>query len=193
MPSSKTKIREIRTIHSRAPKEIKPNINDIIRLREEKRIRNFKTAEHVINRLAASTSNKQRIARAQTEDENAVAKYGNLAPMTGRLSNKKKGTEKTHSLTMILFRNKEMGEKTEKTPTENVSPVAQEIEDNKPVSKLLKKQKGVADLAQLFIGTFDVRLDAFDYNYLQSVEEMLLRRGEGPRGGHKRGTLKENT
>ena len=94
MPRFNTKIRELRAIASRAPKENKPKINDIIKLREEKRIRNFKTAENVINRLAVSTSNKQRIARAQTERENAIAKCGNLAPMSGRLAIEKKGQRK---------------------------------------------------------------------------------------------------
>ncbi len=113
-------------------------------MREEKRIRNFKTAENVINILAFSTSSKQRSARAQTEYENAIAKYGSLAPMTGILERDKwekqrTRAEKTHALTMILFRKTEPGQTT-KPPNENASPVAQEIEDNNPVSKLLKNR-----------------------------------------------------
>ena len=49
-----------------------------------------------------------------------------------------------------------------------------------------------ADLVQFYVGTFDVRLDNLDYLYLQSVEDLLLRRGEGKRGGDKQGTTKIN-
>jgi hypothetical protein len=94
---------------------------------------------------------------------------------------------------MSLFRKKQEEGKPQKPPTEKVSPIAEGIEDAQPVSKLLKKQKGLGDLCQFYYGTFDLRLDAIDYNCLQSVEEMLSRRDEGPRGGHKRGTQKKNT
>jgi hypothetical protein len=71
---------------SRAPKENRTMINDIVKLYEEKRIGNFETAENAINRLAFATSNKQRIARAQAEYEKVIATYSNVEPMTGRLA-----------------------------------------------------------------------------------------------------------
>jgi hypothetical protein len=84
---------------------------------------------------------------AQAEYENAIAMCSDVEPMTGRLAREslekamtRKGAEKPRSLTTILFRSKEE-DKPKKPPTENASPVAQEIEDNKPVSKLLENKK----------------------------------------------------
>ena len=93
---------------------------------------------------------------------------------------------------MILFRKKEPGEKKPPPPTENVDPVAKNLEEVRGTKAKLQKQKGVADLVQFYIGSFDVKLDYLDHSYLQSVEDMLLRRGEGKRGGDKKGTKKEN-
>ena len=52
MPRFKSKLRELRDTARRAPKGNRPKINEIIRLYEEKRIKNFITAKNGINRLA---------------------------------------------------------------------------------------------------------------------------------------------
>ena len=56
----------------------------------------------------------------------------------------------------------------------------------------LTKQKSTADSVQFFIGAFNVTSDKFDREYLNEVEDRLLRRGEGKRGGDVKGTKREN-
>ena len=119
--------------------------------------------------------------------------------MTGRLAResqanalKRLQAERTYSATVILFRKGEAGEDKPPPPSENVSATAKNLADARDTKASLKKQKGVADLVQFYIGTLDARLDNIDHLYFQSVEDMLLRRGEGKRGGDVKGTKKEN-
>ena len=74
--------------------------------------------------------------------------------------------EKTYSVTMILFRKREPDEKKPPPPTENVDPVAKNLEEVRGTKAKLQKQKGVADLVQFYIGSFDVKLDYLDHLYL---------------------------
>ena len=86
MSKFKANLKELKETARRASKENRPKINEIIRLYEEKRIKNFLTAENAVNRLAIQTKNKARIARAEADYEKIVAKYGEAEPMTGRLA-----------------------------------------------------------------------------------------------------------
>jgi hypothetical protein len=64
LPMFKSSARELMATAYKAPKENRTLMNDSIKLYEEKRNRNLKTAENAINRLTFATSNKQIIARA---------------------------------------------------------------------------------------------------------------------------------
>ena len=76
-------------------------------------------------------------------------------PITGKLTReiamKRVSGEKTYSLTMILFRKKEPDEKKPPPPTENVDPVAKNLEEVRGTKAKLQKQKGFADLVQFCI------------------------------------------
>jgi len=199
MPSFKANVKELKDTARRASKENRTKINDIIRLYEEKRIRNFLTAENAINRLAIQTKSKARNQRAQADYEKIMAKYGEAEPMTGRLARESQakamktiGQEKTYSVTMILFRKAEdQEEKQTEAQNMTINVSAATKEETASVKKQVKKRT-FADLVQFYVGTFDVSLDNVDHLYLQSDEDMLLRRGEGKRGGDKKGTKKVN-
>ena len=160
------------------------------------------TAENAINRLALQSGNKARALRAEADYNKIIAKYGDAESITGRLTRQVKESqtsylkrlrdEREYSITMILFRKRQEDEPKPKPPTENIKPTARNVHDMVQTVPMLKKQKSTADLVQFYIGTFNVTLDKMDREYLKSVEDMLSRRGEGLRGGDKRGTKRDN-
>ncbi len=94
---------------------------------------------------------------------------------------------------MILFRKKEPDDEGKPAPhIEEINFVAKNLEEVRGNRTALKKPKGVADLVQFYIGSFDGSLDSLDYLCLQRVEDMLLRRGDGKRGEDKQGSKTEN-
>jgi len=202
MPSFKANVKELRMTAERASKQNRPKINEIIRLYEEKKIPNFLTAENAINRLALQSKNKARALRAEADYNKIIAKYGDAESITGRLTRQVKESQKDYlkrlrdereySLTMILFRKRQEDEPKPKPPTENMDPTARNVAELAQTVPTLMKQKSVADLVQFYIGTFNITLDKMDREYLGQVEDKMLRRGEGKRGGDVKGTRKEN-
>ena len=73
-----------------------------------------------------------------------------------------------------------------------MEPTARNVAELVQTVPRLTKQKSTADLVQFYIGAFNITLDKLDRGCLNEVEDRLLRRGEGKRGGDVKGTKKEN-
>jgi len=103
-----------------------------------------------------------------------VNKYSAAEPMTGRLERESKRKKvKTYSATMMLFKKKDEWDKDkEADPTLLVET---KPEDKDKFKKEVKKRH-VGDMRQFYIGTFDVRLDGLDLEWLQEVNETLIRK-----------------
>ena len=180
MSGIKRKLAELRDTALRAPKENKPKIREIIELYAQKKIRNFRTAENAINRLAFATKNKDRVQRAEADYKAIIAKYKDAEPMTGRLDREieLKRLKKRYniSITMILYRKAEKGEEAKEVAEEaTVSVDVPNQEAKEAITKQVRKRTH-KDLVQFYIGTFDLNIDEMDERYLHGVEETLIRR-----------------
>jgi hypothetical protein len=191
MPSFKQNLAELKGYGRTAPKENKAKIEEIIDLYERKKIPNFRTAENAVIRLNQKSKNAARSKRAELEYEKVVAKYRDAQPITGRLNReldkKRKSSEILAGITMILFRVKDRsGEKQEVTV--NVDGVGGEgaKQDMREIGKKVKNEltnknnktrRKCGDLEQFYIGTFDLRIDKLDLDFLKKVENQMMRRG----------------
>ena len=80
----KTNIIGLRSHLKYAPDSNKARINDVIKLYEEKKIRNIKTALNTIESLASNNKNTISSGKPLRLYNNVIDKYSNALPMTGR-------------------------------------------------------------------------------------------------------------
>ena len=92
--------------------------------------------------------------------------------MTGRLRRETLRKDiKTYSATMILFKKVDDWTKEKKKQPDPTLLVNVDAELKQEV-----KTRKFRDLRQFYIGTFDIRLDGVDLEWLQSVHETLIRK-----------------
>ena len=80
----KTNIIGLRSYLKNAPDSNKARINDVIKLYEERKIRNIKTALNTIESLASNNKNTISSGKPLRLYNNVIDKYSNALPMTGR-------------------------------------------------------------------------------------------------------------
>jgi hypothetical protein len=164
-------------------KSFKEQAQEIVSLYVEKRIRNVRTVENAIYRI--SQPRYQRSGQAEAEYRKLVNKYSDAEPMTGRLERESLRKKiKTYSATMMLFKKVDDWDKEKKIdPTLLVPPLNKEDKDpetdkskSAKAFKKAMKARNYQDLRQFYIGTFDIRLDGVDLQWLNEVHETLNRK-----------------
>ena len=80
----KTNIIGLRSHLEYAPDSNKASINDVIKLYEEKKLRNIRTALNSIESLASNNKNTISSGKPLRLYNNVIDKYSNALPMTGR-------------------------------------------------------------------------------------------------------------
>jgi len=89
----KSNITELRSYLKKAPDANKAKINTVIKLYEDKKIVNFKTALNATLLLASTNKNTIKSGRALKEYETVIDKYSNALPITGRVSDKSRNNQ----------------------------------------------------------------------------------------------------
>ena len=171
MPGFRTNVKNLQAITKGIKSaSFKAKAQEIVNLYVDKKIRNIRTAENALFRL--SQPRYQRSGQAEVAYQKVVNQYRGAEPMTGRLRRETLRKDiKTYSATMILFKKvenwkKEAKKEPDPTLLVNVTPeLKQEV-----------KTRKFRDLRQFYIGTFDIRLDGVDLEWLQSVHETLIRK-----------------
>ena len=80
----KTNIAELKSYAAKASKTNKDKINNSIKLYEERKIPNFKTAHNAVIKLSFAITTKN--GQAEKEYNKVIAKYGDAQPITGRFA-----------------------------------------------------------------------------------------------------------
>ena len=144
MGGFKANVKELQGYVREAPtKEYKKKIQDIINIYEQKRIKNYMTAENAVTYLSNRRSIKS--GKADKVYNEVVGKYKEAEPMTGRLARERVAWQtkkeakaqatamKTYSATMILFKKYEQGDDkrnvTVNVPTSSTA-VKRKLEEN---------------------------------------------------------------
>ena len=82
----KQNLTELRSYIKQAPAENRAKIQDVIKLYQEKKIPNIRTALNAAILLASKNKNTIKSGRAEKEYQKIMVKYTNAESMTGRLS-----------------------------------------------------------------------------------------------------------
>jgi hypothetical protein len=82
----KQNITELKSYVKAAPEANRSKIEDVIKLYEEKRIPNIKTALNATIQLASKNKNTIKSGRPEREYQKIMTKYIEAEPMTGRLT-----------------------------------------------------------------------------------------------------------
>ena len=84
----------IRDSVSRAPEANRSRIRDVIKLYEDNKIVNFRTALHATILLSSTNKNTIKSGRAEKEYSGIINKYGEAQPITGRLKRQEEEVKK---------------------------------------------------------------------------------------------------
>ena len=106
--SFKNNLSELRSYIKQAPDDNKSKIKDVIKLYEEKKIPNIKTALNATKLLASKHKSTIKSGKAEREYNSIMNKYGFNLPMTGRLSrppddSMSYGSDDKFGLTLLLI------------------------------------------------------------------------------------------
>jgi len=82
----KQNVTELRSYIKQAPPENRAKIQDVIKLYEEKKIPNIRTAFNAVVLLSSKNKNTIKSGRVEKEYEKLMVKYTDAEPMTGRLT-----------------------------------------------------------------------------------------------------------
>ena len=82
----KSNVSELKSYISKAPEGNRSKIKQIIKLYEDRKIVNIKTALNVTLLLASTNKNTIKSGKADKAYNNIVEKYGEAQPITGRLN-----------------------------------------------------------------------------------------------------------
>jgi hypothetical protein len=155
---------------SSGPKENRGKTEAIIKLYEEKKIVNFKTALNVVMLLSSRNKRSINSGRPDKEYNKVVAKYTEAEPMTGRLERERLRKEyRTFSATILLFKQAEAND----DDNIKVDVPSSSKSDIQEIKKTLKRRmfKG---LHQFFIGSFDMRLNGEEEKFMNDSREQLI-------------------
>ena len=91
----KSNVSELKSYVSRAPEAKISKIRDVIKLYEDKKIVNFRTALNATLLLSSTNKNTLKSGRAEKEYGKIISKYSTAKPMTGRLKESYKESKET--------------------------------------------------------------------------------------------------
>jgi hypothetical protein len=90
----KRNLTELKSYVSRAPEANRSKIRDVIKLYEDKKIVNFRTALNATLLLSSTNKNTLKSGRAEKEYSSIINKYGEAQPITGRLKRQEEEVKK---------------------------------------------------------------------------------------------------
>ena len=169
----KSNLKQLNQLRNAAPNGNKAKIENVIKLYEEKKIPNFKTALNAVAKLTTPILYKKGAADQSYDD--LINKYTAAEPITGRLSRKRK-KEPLIDVDLLFYRKKK--------PSDDV-----EGEEDLVIDRLLSEQqkrsfkrylsKKYPDLVLKWVGKAQVR--ARHEMYLSSLKGCLLYTSPSPR------------
>ena len=182
----KTNIAELKSYAAKASKTNKDKINNIIKLYEERKIPNFKTAQNAVIKLSFAITTKN--GQAEKEYNKVIAKYGDAQPITGRIAREiqKKSDEgnyievtdpdfsKARSLITFKFLNSENNAITEER-RKNLSTLITKYQNRieKSVSNAFDNYKSMKIKMRLHL-TYEQLIEDFDGNKTAERREAIL-------------------